>query len=68
MDLLAAVTAISVMATVVIALYAFYGAAVPSQMVSKRLEGLMSGTSVVESVGAAAALRENRTIEPLRRR
>jgi tight adherence protein B len=61
MDLLAAVTAISVMATVVIALYAFYGAAVPSQMVSKRLEGLMSGTSVVESVGAAAALRENRT-------
>jgi tight adherence protein B len=60
-NLLAAVTAISVMATVVIALYAFYGAAVPSQMVSKRLEGLMSGTSVVESIGAAEALRANRT-------
>ncbi len=59
MDWLAAVTAISVMATAVVLLYAFYGAAVPSQMVSRRLEGLMSGTSVVESVGAAAALREN---------
>ena len=59
MDLLAAVTAISVMTSIVIALYAFYGSAVPSQMVSKRLEGLMSGTSVVETVGAAAALREN---------
>ena len=47
------------MATVVVLLYAFYGAAVPSQMVSRRLEGLMSGTSVVESVGASAALREN---------
>jgi len=58
-DLLAAVTAISIMATVVVLLYAFYGAAVPSQMVSRRLEGLMSGTSVVESVGASAALREN---------
>ena len=59
MDWLAAVTAISVMATVVVLLFTFYGAAVPSQMVSRRLEGLMSGTSVVESVGAAAALREN---------
>lgn len=47
------------MATVVVLLYAFYGAAVPSQMISRRLEGLMSGTSVVESVGASAALREN---------
>ncbi len=59
MDWLAAVTAVSVMATAVVLLYAFYGAAVPSQMVSRRLEGLMSGTSVVESVGAAAALRES---------
>jgi tight adherence protein B len=65
MDLLAAVTAISVMTTIVIGLYAFYGAAVPSNLVSKRLEGLMAGTSVVESVGAAAALRENSAVRGL---
>jgi tight adherence protein B len=60
MDLLAAVTALSIMVTVVLALFAFYGASVPARAVSRRLEGLMAGTSVVESVGAAAALRENK--------
>ena len=60
MDLLAAVTALSIMVTVVLALFAFYGASVPARAVSRRLEGLMTGTSVVESVGAAAALRENK--------
>jgi tight adherence protein B len=60
MDLFAAVTALSIMVTVVVLLFAFYGASVPEHSVSKRLEGLMAGTSVVESVGAAAALRENK--------
>jgi tight adherence protein B len=61
MDWLAAVTALSIMVTVVVALFAFYGSSVPSHAVSRRLEGLMTGTSVVESVGAAAALRENKS-------
>lgn len=58
-DPLAAVAALSVMATVVIALFAFYGNTVPSSNVRGRLEGLMSGTSVVE-VGQTAALRTGR--------
>jgi tight adherence protein B len=49
MDPLAAVAALSVMATVVVALFAFYGNAVPASNVRGRLEGLMSGTSVVEA-------------------
>jgi tight adherence protein B len=54
---LIAVTAISLMITVVLTLYAFYGTAVPSQQAVRRLEGLMSGTSVVEGGNPAAALR-----------
>jgi tight adherence protein B len=44
------------MATVVTLVYAFYTSAVPSGAVRGRLEGLMSGTSVVES-GVGVALR-----------
>lgn len=49
LDPLAAVAALSVMATVVVALFAFYGNTVPSANVRGRLDGLMSGTSVVEA-------------------
>ena len=61
LDLLAVVTAISIMATVIIAMYAFYGAAVPSAAVRGRLEGLMSGTSVVEGANVPGALRQSGT-------
>jgi tight adherence protein B len=60
MDPLAAVAAFSAMITVIIALFAFYGSAVPSSAaVRGRLEGLMSGTSVIEGAGPAAALRKS---------
>jgi tight adherence protein B len=59
-DPLAAVAALSVMATVVVGLFAFYGNAVPSANVRGRLAGLMSGTSVVEAA-QGAALRSVRT-------
>jgi tight adherence protein B len=61
-DPLAAVAALSVMATVVVGLFAFYGSAMPqSQAVRGRLQGLMSGTSVVDvSGGVPGALRINR--------
>lgn len=59
-DPLAAVAAFSVMATVVVALFAFYGNAVPASNVRGRLEGLMSGTSVVDP-GQTAALRAPKT-------
>jgi tight adherence protein B len=59
-DPLAAVAALSVMATVVVALFAFYGNAVPAANVRGRLQGLMSGTSVVEAA-QSAALRTQRT-------
>ncbi len=49
MDPLAAVAALSAMVTVIIGLFAFYGSAVPSSAaVRGRLEGLMTGTSVIE--------------------
>ena len=64
LDLLAIVTAVSIMATVVIAMYAFYGAAVPSAAVRGRLEGLMSGTSVVEGANVPGALRQTGTGGP----
>ena len=57
MDPLAAVAAVSVMATVVVALFAFYGSAVPSSALRGRLEGLMSGTSVIET--GPVALRKS---------
>ena len=60
MDPLAAVAALCLMVTIVLFLFAFYGSAVPSAAVRNRLSGLMSGTSVVEPV-AAAALREDKT-------
>jgi tight adherence protein B len=57
LDPLAAVTALSAMVTVVIGVIAFYGSAVPSAgLIRGRLEGLMSGTSVVDT-GSNAALR-----------
>lgn len=55
-DPLAAVAALSVMTTIVVGMFAFFGATVPAQQVRGRLEGLMSGTSVIESQ-AAPALR-----------
>jgi len=58
MDPLAAVAAISVMSTVVVTLFAFYGATVPSAVARGRLQGLMSGTSVVEAT-APGALRKS---------
>ena len=57
MDLLAIVAAMTVMLTVMAILYAFYGAAVPSAQVRGRLQGLMSGTSVVDASGLPGALR-----------
>jgi len=62
MDTLAAVAALSVMATIVVTLFAFYGSAMPqSQAVRGRLPGLMSGTSVVDvASGVPGALRVNR--------
>jgi tight adherence protein B len=60
LDLLAIMTAVSVMATVMAVMFAFYGAAVPSQAVRGRLEGLMSGTSVLEApVVKGGALRQS---------
>ncbi|HYM15444.1 MAG TPA: type II secretion system F family protein [Dehalococcoidia bacterium] len=53
-DPLVAVTAVSLMITVIVALFAFYGSAVPSQQAVRRLEGLMSGTSVVEGSNPVA--------------
>src|SRR4051794_10581015 len=60
-DPLAAVAALSVMATVVVAMFAFYGNAMPasSSAVRGRLQGLMSGTSVVET--GPVALRGTNT-------
>lgn len=57
---LAAVMAVSAMITVVMAIVAFYGAAVPSGMVRGRLQGIMSGTSVVDA-GTGAALRHGKS-------
>ncbi len=48
-DPLAAVAALSVMTTVVVALFAFHGNTVASSNMRGRLDGLMSGTSVVET-------------------
>ena len=61
-DPLAAVAAISVMTTVVVALFAFYGSAMPqSAAVRGRLQGLMAGTSVVDVTGnVPGALRHTR--------
>jgi tight adherence protein B len=54
MDPLAAITALSIMTTVVLLLFAFWGSAVPQRAVRNRLQGLMSGTSVVEPTSAEA--------------
>ena len=58
-DPLAALTALSVMVTVIIVMFAFWGSAVPSAAVRGRLEGLMSGTSVVEGAPGPGALRRS---------
>src|SRR4051812_4411246 len=58
-DPLAAVAAFLVMTTVVVAMFAFFGAAVPAAAMRGRLEGLMSGTSVIEASGASGALRKS---------
>jgi tight adherence protein B len=60
-DPLALVAALTIMATVFVGLFAFYGNAVPSSTARGRLEGLMSGTSVVETGPSSAALRTTRT-------
>ena len=59
-DPLAAVAAISVMTTVVVALFAFYGSAMPqSAAVRGRLQGLMAGWGyAVPSTGAFDAATE----------
>ena len=58
MDPLAAVAAFSVMTTVVIAMFAFWGSAVTGDAnVRGRLQGLMSGTSVID-VSTPGALRQ----------
>jgi tight adherence protein B len=59
LDPLVAVTAISLMITVIVTMLAFVGSTVPSQQAIRRLEGLMSGTSVVEG-GDPVALRTSR--------
>ncbi|MBI2723512.1 MAG: type II secretion system F family protein [Chloroflexi bacterium] len=61
-DPLAAVLAISAMVTVIMALFAFYGAAVPSSAaVRGRLDGLMSGTSVIEGSNPVALRKSGPT-------
>src|SRR5437870_3999136 len=59
MDVLSIIVALSFMMTVVVALFAFYGTATAtsSSAVRGRLQGLMSGTSVVET-SAGVALRK----------
>jgi tight adherence protein B len=54
MDPLAAITALSIMTTVVLLMFAFWGSAIPNAAVKSRLQGLMSGTSVVEPTTAEA--------------
>ena len=63
MDALALVAALAVMATILAVLFSFYGAAVPSSSaVRGRLQGLMSGTSVLEgAVTGPGALRVGNT-------
>lgn len=57
-DTLALVAAVSVMATVFAMLFAFYNLSSPgSAAVRGRLDGLMSGTSVIETQGTPGALR-----------
>ena len=59
MDPLAAVAALSVLTTVVVAMFAFWGSAVTGNtQVRGRLEGLMSGTSVIDTTGTPGALRQ----------
>jgi tight adherence protein B len=58
-DLLAAVAAVSVMTTIVMVLFAFWGSAVPASSVRGRLEGLMSGTSVIDTSSTPGALRQS---------
>lgn len=59
LDPLAFVAAVSIMATVVVALYAFYGSTVASSgAVRSRLDGLMFGTTTVaDGSGVPGALR-----------
>lgn len=61
MDPLAAVAALTVMLTVVALAYAFLGSALPAHAVRGRLEGLMSGTSVVDLSPIPGALRQARS-------
>jgi tight adherence protein B len=59
MDPLAAVAAFSVMATVVVVMFAFWGSAVAGNAnVRGRLQGLMSGTSVIDT-STPGALRHS---------
>jgi tight adherence protein B len=59
MDPLAAVAALSVLTTVVVAMFAFWGSAVTGNtQVRGRLQGLMSGTSVIDTTGTPGALRQ----------
>jgi tight adherence protein B len=60
MDPLAAMAALTVMLTVVAVAYAFLGSAVPAHAVRGRLEGLMAGTSVVDTAPTPGALRQGR--------
>jgi tight adherence protein B len=48
------------MMTVVTGIAAFYGSAVPSSLARGRLEGLMSGTSVIDTGPSGAALRHSK--------
>src|SRR5437879_6370430 len=65
MDPIAAVAALSVMSTVVVAMYALFGSAITSGgSIRGRLEGLMSGTSVVD-MGPGALKKEGDGKGPL---
>jgi tight adherence protein B len=65
MDPIAAVAALSVMSTVVVAMYALFGSAITSGgSIRGRLEGLMSGTSVVD-IGPGALKKEGDGKGPL---
>ncbi len=60
LDPLAAVAALSVLSTVVIVMFAFWGSAVtPAEVMRGRLQGLMSGTSVVEATTPGALRRSS---------
>ncbi len=62
MDMLALLLSVSVMATILAGAFALYAGAAVSTQIRGRLEGALSGTSVVEGSSAVGALRETHSV------